>query len=648
MTVAGLTRFFLGWLCAGLFGFSAPAWASALLPPDDTCAPHILSVMAAPGNGQASVRPSSGWVPVTLPDNWAQRWPDLDGAVWYRIDWQQHCADADSLNTPVGLMLGGISMTGEIHLNDTLLWRDAQPVGAESLGWNMPRWWLLPQSSLRHGVNSLWVYTEGSAAVTPGLGSVSFGPADAIQQAHDERVWRQRTLYYISLGLSASLGMIFLVVWCLHPAERAFGWYALMSLCWVLYLYTILATTTWPFSNVLAHSRLNIFIFVLYVTCFCLFTWRFGEQHLPRTERVLWLLCLVGTACALFGSRTIAGIAWITAVLIFCANCLQFQWHAWRTRKPEHLLLALCWLTFLVIGLHDLFVVLQRLQAHETWGFISGPISGIFMALLLGGRLAFSLRRIKQFNLELQQRVGEARTELSQALARGHEQALAHAKLQERLNIVHDLHDGLGGSLVRSMALVEQTPQPLSRARTLSLLKTLRDDLRQIIDHGSSADATVPATPIQWIAPLRHRFTHLFDEMDIRAEWRMDEHWRVSPSALQCLGMTRVVEEALSNLIKHSHARTVSVTCRQAEDGTLTLEINDDGVGFDLEAVRKAGQSVGMRSMAARAERLGGKIHVQSGVGGTRVALTVKVIRNPNPEADTAETLATTVRNTAQ
>lgn len=61
------------------------------------------------------------------------------------------------------------------------------------------------------------------------------------------------------------------------------------------------------------------------------------------------------------------------------------------------------------------------------------------------------------------------------------------------------------------------------------------------------------------------------------------------PSALQCLGLTRLVEEVLSNTIKHSRARQVRVQCTQPQGGALCLRIEDDGVGFDVEAVRHAG-----------------------------------------------------------
>src|SRR5690606_9391766 len=381
----------------------------------------------------------------------------------------------------------------------------------------------------------------------------------------------------------------------------------------------------WPFDSIQAHSRLNNIAFILYVMAFCLFTWRFGEQHLPRAEKALWLTTGLGLLVSLLASRPAMELVWAFFVLIFLANSLQFQWHAWRTREPQHLLLALCWMVFLVVGVHDMVVVLNGWGAHEMWGALTGPVTVLFMSLLLGGRLASSMHRIEHFNQELQTHVAQARAELAEVLAREHDQALSHARLKERMAIVHDLHDGLGGSLVRSMALVEQSRQPLSNERMLSLLKVLRDDLRQVLDYDSSVSAVVPETPIQWIAPLRHRFTRLFDELEIDISWQVAEQWRTRPSALHCLGLLRLVEEALSNVIKHSGARHVNVNCSQPEADTLRVVVEDDGVGFDLQAVREAGLGVGMRSMAARAERLGGSLRVSSGEGGSLVCVEVRL-----------------------
>ena len=507
------------------------------------------------------------------------------------------------------------------------MWRDTSLVEPLSRSWNMPRWWVLPESGLHAGVNTVWVRAVGVVELSPGLGHLRLGSPAAVQETHASRTWRQRTVYVITASLSTAVGCLFLVVWAMRRSEHAYGWYALMSLCWVLYLYTLMATSPWPFNHTMGLSRLNIAAYVVYVWCFCRFTWRFGGQHLPRLERVLGAVAALAVAAVVLVPQPMVGpvftFVWVGFVLVFLANCLQFQWHAWRTREPQHILLALCWFVFLVVGVRDVVIVLANWQAHETWSAVSGLLATVCMALLVGGRLAVGMQRIERFNHELSDGVYAARAELAQVLAREHTQAMAHAMLQERMQISHDLHDGLGGSLVRSMALVEQAREPLPNERVLSLMKVMRDDLRQVIDHGSSAGAVVPATPVQWAAPLRHRFTRILDELGVVSHWQIAAQWQGVPSALQCLGLTRLAEEALSNVIKHSQARHLRVTCAQPRPAVLEVRIEDDGVGFDVAAVQHAGLSVGMRSMVARAARIGGTCQVQSGPSGTLVLVTL-------------------------
>ena len=594
----------------------------------DTCAPRILAVQSAPALDGA--RPLTGWVGVTLPDVWSRRWPAHGDSGWYRIDWERSCTNGE----PVALGIDGISVAGEVYNNGDLLWRDAFLVEPLSRSWNVPRWWVLPESGLQPGVNTVWVRAVGPAALGPGLRAVRLGDASTVAAQHYRTEWRQRTLYLINAVLCGMAGALFSVVWTLRrntPAGAAYGWFGLMALTWLAYLTTYLAYTQWPWPDALARSRFSMVALVGYVLSACLFTLRFGGQRLPRTERMLWALAALGAGTAVFVPDDVAGLwfgrVWQGVMWVFMLNCLQFQWHAWRPRpegrKQLHMLLALCWLAVMALTVTTLIPGGDRWNVARNWAAFSGLLVISLVMLLLGAQLMQRVRSVERFNRALEQGVAEARAQLAQALAREHTRALEHTRLQERIQLAHDLHDGLGGSLIRSIALVEQAPQPLPNERVLSFLKMLRDDLRQVIDQGSSAGAQVPATPVQWAAPLRHRFTRIFDEMGVTSLWDMPPHWQGRPSALQCLGLTRLVEEALSNTIKHSRARQVRVQCTQPQGGALCLRIEDDGVGFDVEAVRHAGLSVGMRSMMARAERIGGALEVVSSSAGTK--LTVKL-----------------------
>lgn len=213
-------------------------------------------------------------------------------------------------------------------------------------------------------------------------------------------------------------------------------------------------------------------------------------------------------------------------------------------------------------------------------------------------------------------------------------QKLSNARLQERLNLTHDLHDGLGGALVHMIAVAEHGQGTLERQQVLSMLKLIRNDLRQTIDSNSSPEVKVPASPSEWLAPLRYRFISIFDNLDIECDWQFLPQWRTRPNALQYLAMTRLIEEALTNIIKHSQAKHVRFLAHQPTDEMLVLEIEDNGVGFDVAQVQAAGLGVGMRSMATRMARVGGVLTIDSAPG--RTCLTVRVQLNPPAAASEA------------
>jgi len=599
------------WLGCGLPG---PVWAQ-----DEACSIRILSTQAAKAaaTGAPPVVAELDWIDVTLPDQWQQRWPDHDGAVWYRIDWQNPCPQH-----PVALALNTMVMAGEVFVNSEAIWRDKSLQQPLSRSWNMPRYWLLPPSLLDAGSNSIWVRVHGVVAQTPGLGSVRIGDPRALREWFDSAWWNQRTLFVMSATVSLVLCVLFSFAWLQNRAEAAFGWYALNTLCWVCVLGSVLATETWPFPSTLAMSRATSLVFIVFVYSFCLFSWRFGGLRLPRLERALGLLSLLAAAMALLPASWLDALhaLWLISVvftLVACGNCFLFPLHAWRTRKLPHLVYAGCLLAFVAVGIHDALLLHSVIRERVPLLPYTAPLTMLALAFVLGRQITLNVRRIERFNQELTQTVAQACDDLSHTLEREHHLALSHSRLQERMQISQDLHDSLGGSLVRSIALVEQAEQPLQNAQVLSMLKLMRDDLRQMIDSGTSAALNVPETPLQWIAPLRHRFAGLFEALDIRAEWRLPPSWSPAPSPIQCLTLTRVLEEALTNVIKHSRAQSVTVEMLQPDTRELCLRIRDDGLGFDVPTIQSHGMGVGMRSMLARLERVHGTLQIQSRAGHT-------------------------------
>ncbi len=96
------------------------------------------------------------------------------------------------------------------------------------------------------------------------------------------------------------------------------------------------------------------------------------------------------------------------------------------------------------------------------------------------------------------------------------------------------------------------------------------------------------------------------------------------------LGLYRVAQEALANVVRHAGARRAQVTLRSAA-GEARLTIADDGGGFDVElALRGAG--LGLASIDERARLLGGQVRIASAPGsGTEVE-----VRVPRPGRESA------------
>jgi signal transduction histidine kinase len=83
----------------------------------------------------------------------------------------------------------------------------------------------------------------------------------------------------------------------------------------------------------------------------------------------------------------------------------------------------------------------------------------------------------------------------------------------------------------------------------------------------------------------------------------------------------RIAQEALGNALRHADAEHMWVRLT-GTDGRVVLEVRDDGVGFDPDAAAVRSRRLGLTSMEERAERLGGRLSVESAPGaGTTVRL---------------------------
>ena len=88
-----------------------------------------------------------------------------------------------------------------------------------------------------------------------------------------------------------------------------------------------------------------------------------------------------------------------------------------------------------------------------------------------------------------------------------------------------------------------------------------------------------------------------------------------------------IVEEAVNNARKHASAATIEVKLKQMDTGLALLEVNDNGVGFDVNSVtqaydKRSSSSLGMINLRERTELVNGLLQIDLTIGkGTKISV---------------------------
>lgn len=192
--------------------------------------------------------------------------------------------------------------------------------------------------------------------------------------------------------------------------------------------------------------------------------------------------------------------------------------------------------------------------------------------------------------------------------------ALMHAQEEERTRISRDLHDQIGQSLTGLLLGLDaaiEAPDRDELRRLKALTSTTLADVRRIaLDLRPSVldELGVEAAVRRLARDLQERHG-----LDVQVTVRLPRLAKQVETVLY-----RVVQEALTNVVRHAGAHSVSVVAT-ATGPQLQVVVEDDGVGFDAGSVPPA-EKIGLMGMRERMELLGGSLRVESVSGsGTTV-----------------------------
>jgi signal transduction histidine kinase len=532
------------------------------------------------------------WARVRLPDRWRVNWPNVTGNVWYRVRFDAPAPGGEPWMVYVPRMREG----GDLFVNGRLIATVREPgARGEYVRWMRPHAFLIPPGDLRQGVNELHVrvYVGGEEKV---MSTLTVGPESRVRPLYESRFFFTFTLAQIISAVTITVAVFVIGVWFKRRMELDYLLFGLACLFWGLhtlnYVIETVPTEWWLTWRVLRYASTGGF-----AACITLFYLRFAGlriRGLTRALTVYWLsgplaLAVGGEAWHPFIDRFYqAGLLLMGAGMIFAAVLA-----AWRKRTPMAWALLICGLLGMGGSIHD------YLLSQGLWVDPEGPYLLYFAAAALLAAVGAQL--VDRFVKSL----GAA-----EAAGRERERAVT----LERQRIMQDMHDGLGSQLLSSLAAVERGA--LDSRGMAQVLREAVDDMRLAIDTLAPDREGL----LEALGNLRYRLEPRFRAAGIDLRFtRANVPERLDLPAEHALQILRVLQESLTNVLKHTHARSVGVTLSvEGGPARFVLSVSDDGGGFDPAS---AGAGRGLSGMRRRAEQIGATLEIASGAQGTRVVL---------------------------
>lgn len=505
-----------------------------------------------------------------------------------------------------------VADTFAITLNGQAL---TDPASLDRTRWFQPTLVPLPENIIRSDLNRLQIDVLAYGQTGTQLYPISIGPYSALRPAYDHRYWMSRGVAQLGFFLVLTVTGVLIVIVIIRPQDRQVLWLSLSGALIALMASYFAFDETWlPY-------RFSVMRFIFSLQLFIFFTIKFFAAFLRI--RVAWLewsyiawltLSLIGN---LVGpdSHVMTIAVWFTiGNFIWTYLGLAMIWvHRHLLTPPTFWTFFLTYVAASITGAHDFQFFMPNMPISTLpllhWLPLFAAIGGLILVVT---QLLAAIRQSEDFNRVLRKRVEDKTQELEASYALLTETQKRSAIDQERTRIMLDLHDGVGGQLVNMLAYMQNND--IQDDTLKDALDDALTDLGLMIDSFQTQDSVTTL-----IGMFRSRIEPLLARHGLRFEWAIgDEPITPKSGASENLTLLRIVQEAVTNAVKHSGADIIAVRTDKR-----SVTINDNGHGFDLSEVRseQKGHGVGLISMRHRAKDIGAELEMKSDKNGTTVKL---------------------------
>jgi two-component system sensor histidine kinase UhpB len=604
----------------------ALVWFTLLLAlPAAAYAPQLLDqasrVSGGSGNAPAAWAEAQN---IRLPDEWPASANGQTGEVWYRL----------ALNMPNPADLAQAALYGlyveracsvlQVWLNGQLIHDDGHFDAPVSRNCHRPQLVSVASALLRAGANTLDLRVRGHALDevssrqrAGGLSVVEFGSFETMAAHHARRLLFAIRLPEVMSGALALMGSFMFVMGWFNRAQSYLayfgalmvGWSLLLARLWVPDLPVDNATTELALASLMSFLSLAAVQFLM----------RYAGLRLYWLNLALPLQCLLmPLSLWAAGPTNLYAAAGIWSVLLTVQVGAAALHYLARARTQHHLqfwsMTAL--LAVLALSLGVSFTE-QALAIDARIGYVAELLPALGF-LALGLRLVEQYGRafqsVEQNHAELEVRIREATAQIERNFAQLSELKVEQVTDRERKRIAADLHDDLGAKL---LTIVHTSDSERISTLAREALEEMRLSVRGLTGK--------PAKLIDALGDWRAEVVARLSQSGVQGEWSSpaDEDIPQTLSSRAYVQTTRILREAVSNIIKHSGASQCSVRCTVA-DNDFQLVIQDNGRGIPTELDGRLDKGHGMASMKGRAKQLHGQCLVESGPGyGTVIRLTL-------------------------
>lgn len=480
--------------------------------------------------------------------------------------------------------------------------------------WNIPVLATVPPNLLHAGENRIDIALYGYPQEGLVLERFHFGPAESLVPHYNWRFLSSAGMARFNLGFMAVVGIMLGIIWAARRSEAIYA--VLATSCAFACIICIhfgfdTSVIGYRWWSLIWHVSVSIYVFLIFKFC----NYYIGESLKPLETVSLSLIAaevVVGSIVPspyLFDTLLLFKLHPVLLSFLVLAVLLGNR----SKVDGSDLRIFFFFLSMSsAMGVYELYIIAVEDPGRNQHIFQFMPLAMLCVCLwLVISRFMLSLRNYEDLTGSLKQTIAAKTEELRLTYEKLGEAERLKAINDERQRIMLDLHDGIGGQLVNTLAYMQNNEKGDTVIQT-ALEDALRD-LSLMLD-SLETDASISTL----LGMLRTRLEALLAEHALEFEWRIDDEPQLPhPGPSQNLNLLRIVQESITNIIKHAGASVITV----ASDRN-SISIRDNGKGFDPEPEGgRNRQGHGLVGMRRRAESIGAEFDLTSDDGGTTVRL---------------------------